>query len=278
VIEGKRYMMIEKDVIRYDFGDGTRRIETEMIAVERPISIRIGGKRLSTLLASPEMEKELLIGHMLSQGLIESVDSVEKIQFADDDNIEVILAGDFETQEHQSFSHLHQDYVMALQDVIHTRKGPLAVSDSNIKAERVPRMLKTVKDRGTVYKATRSAHSAALFTRDGELVSFAEDVSRHCAIYKVIGSAGLKRATFPQLVLVSSARQSASLVLKAARVGIPIIIAMAHPMESGLRVAEATGITVAYFRKKVLKIYTFPERIDIDSPSASQGSQRNGRM
>jgi FdhD protein len=62
--------------------------------------------------------------------------------------------------------------------------------------------------------------------------------------------------------LVSSGRLSGEIVLEAARVGIPVIASVAGPLESGVRIAEAAGITlVGFVRGRRLNVYTHGERI-----------------
>ena len=61
---------------------------------------------------------------------------------------------------------------------------------------------------------------------------------------------------------MSSGRQAADMVLKAARVGIPIVVSIASPIRSGIIAAERAGITLVCFaRPDRMNVYTFPERI-----------------
>jgi len=114
-----------------------------------------------------------------------------------------------------------------------------------------------------IFRATGGTHSAAIF-EDGKLVAFAEDVGRRNAVNKVIGIAALRKINFSRSVLVSSGRQAADMVLKAARVGIPIITSIAAPLYSGVEVAKKTGITLICFaRGQRMNVYSNPERIEV---------------
>jgi FdhD protein len=116
-------------------------------------------------------------------------------------------------------------------------------------------------DEGTVYKLTGGVHVAALF-EEGRFVAIAEDVGRHNTIDKVIGIGIQANINFSHSVLVSSGRQPADMVLKAARVSIPIIVSIAGPIRSGIIAAKNTGVTLVCFaRNHQLKIYTSPDRI-----------------
>ena len=253
--------MTQRDVVKFDFYTGKKVVEPDMLAVEKPVQVYISGEYFSTFFASPEREKELVIGHMLSEGLIESVDDVRETRFINDRNVDVTL------RERLRVPKTPRVFVSATAgfdnflEVLRKMKGLPIVSDLKIEAKKFQKMAEIVQDEGKVHETSKGTHLAAIFTKDAELVSFSEDVGRHNAVDKVIGSAGLRRLNFSQLVLLSSGRQSAHMVLKAARVGIPIIVTLAYPLESGMRVAERTGITLVHFRERILKVYTFPERI-----------------
>ena len=97
---------------------------------------------------------------------------------------------------------------------------------------------------------------------EGEVLAYAEDVGRHNAVDKVIGALALDGGDFSRCVLVSSGRQSSYMVLKAARVGIPVVVSQAGPLESGIRVAEELGVTLICFaRGRRMNIYTHPKRV-----------------
>jgi FdhD protein len=98
-------------------------------------------------------------------------------------------------------------------------------------------------------------------TDDGEVLAFAEDVGRHNAVDKVIGSLALKQVDSGKCVLLSTGRQSGEMVQKAARGGIPVVASMTVPLISGVRLAEVSGVTLASIGKGKLKVYTNAERI-----------------
>jgi FdhD protein len=124
------------------------------------------------------------------------------------------------------------------------------VRDLNFKAE--------------TFRKTAGVHAAAVCGGNGSFLAFAEDVGRHNAVDKAIGMTAEKLADFSDCLLVLTGRLSGDVVLKAARVGIPVVASMAAALDSGVAVAKRSGITlVGFVRGKRMNIYCHAERISL---------------
>jgi len=139
--------------------------------------------------------------------------------------------------------------------------GPVARSFSVTPAA----LQKAVSDLGNhqpLQAQTGATHGAAWCARDGRIIAVREDVGRHNALDKLIGS--LVRQGEPAsagFVLVSS-RASYEMVYKAAAVGIELIAAVSAPTTLAVDFAERSGVTlVGFARPGRHNVYTFPERI-----------------
>jgi FdhD protein len=112
------------------------------------------------------------------------------------------------------------------------------------------------------FRRTGGTHAAAICGIDGSFLTFAEDVGRHNAVDKVIGMAALNDIDFGRCFLALSGRLSSEIVLKAARVGLPIVASLAAAIDSGIKIADEVNLTlVGFVRGKHMNVYSSPERI-----------------
>lgn len=99
-------------------------------------------------------------------------------------------------------------------------------------------LFKELFARGTRYKETGGIHAAAI--SDGErLLAHAEDIGRHNAVDKVIGSMLLEERSPADLLLLVTGRISGELAFKAARAGIALIATPSVPSTIAVDIARA---------------------------------------
>jgi FdhD protein len=122
-------------------------------------------------------------------------------------------------------------------------------------------MITALNTKSSVHRRTGGTHAAMLCSGEGGTLAFAEDVGRHNAVDKVIGTHALRGGDLSTCVLLSTGRQSGEMVQKACRVGIPVIASMTVPLISGLRLAEASGVTLTSLGGGRLRVYSGPQRI-----------------
>ena len=265
---------VKATVHKINLCDGLVQTIDDTVAVEAPIKVIVNGKRAVTLFALPKQLKELGVGWLLSQAIVASIDEITSVEVRKNSvrigcgiNVESRLEVAKITEPvDSSCGSTSEDFAF----LIDRLKKPFVKSSYRIEAEKLFGFVRVLNEKAILFKLTGGTHSAALFHK-GRLVAFAEDVGRHNAVDKVIGVAAMKKVDFSKCVVASSGRQPANMVLKAARVGIPIIASITGPISSGIDAAKKTGVTLACFvRGQRMNIYSYPDRIKAACTRASK--------
>jgi len=136
-------------------------------------------------------------------------------------------------------------------------------SDLRVSPNKIIEIIRNLNNQCEIFKKTGGTHAAGLFDPStAKALCIFEDVGRHNAIDKVIGFAVLNSLNFSELVLASTGRMAADMVLKVARMGVPVVASIAGPINSGIIFAEKVGITlVCFVRGKRINVYSHKERI-----------------
>jgi FdhD protein len=234
----------------------------DVVAVEEPLEIRIGGEPVAVTMRTPGHDEELALGFCLSEGL-----APEDASLPDDfaANAVDVRAPAFDPARlRRSFYTTSSCGVCG--------KGALeavAVEASRVESTlRVPAALvaelpERLRTAQAAFAATGGLHATGLFRVDGDLLCAREDVGRHNAMDKVVGWA-FRAGLLPlaDAILCVSGRLSFELVQKAAVAGCPILVAVGAPSSLAVELAEDRGITLCGFvRDGRVNVYSEAWRI-----------------
>lgn len=142
------------------------------------------------------------------------------------------------------------------------REVPAIRSDIRFECSAVSRAMRELSQRQPLNAVTGAVHAAAWARRDGSVEHVREDVGRHNALDKLVGS--MMRACTParEGFVVITSRGSFELVQKAAVLGVPLLATVSAPTALAVRVADSAGLTlVGFARDDRLTVYTHPERV-----------------
>jgi FdhD protein len=235
----------------------------DLVAVEEPLEIRIGGSPVAVTMRTPGHDEELALGFCLSEGLRPVSARVPDDLAANAVDVEAPGADVGALQ--RSFYTSSSCGVCgkgALEAV--AVEAPRVDSDVRVPAELVAELPDRLRSAQPTFDVTGGLHAAGLFIADGELVCVREDVGRHNALDKVIGRAFLDELLpLSASILCVSGRLSFELVQKAAVVGCPVLVAVGAPSSLAVDLAADRGITVCGFvRSGSVNVYTEPGRIE----------------
>ncbi len=231
------------------------------LALDEPVCIFVNGEYHATLIATPALVEELVAGYLFTEGVIGSASDIRTMK-VEKDRVSVELVREVDLRGAS----------VGVMNLIVTACGSGGGNAGSLKLPRIESILKVRADvvvlmfaelnrRSTTHGATGGTHAAMLSTPTGEVEAFAEDVGRHNAVDKAIGSMLLRRADPTGCVLVMTGRLSGEIVQKAGRARIPVVASMTVPLVSGIRLAEAMGQTLVSLSKGRLKVYVNEERV-----------------
>jgi len=255
-------------------------VRDDLVVGEEPLEIRAAGPRqepvqVAVTMRTPGFEEELAIGFLTSEGLLRDND-VTGVTYGDpgvmaepDDSVLVRLARRFDPS------------LVAQRNFVATAScgicGKASIDDVAIRCEPLPKGLPvvaravitglpdTLRGAQAAFERTGGLHAAGLFETDGRLVAIREDVGRHNALDKLIGSR-VRARELPlwDRVLLVSGRVSFEIVQKAAVAGVPIICAVSAPSDLAVRLADRLGVTlVGFLRGDGFNVYSHDGRIDL---------------
>ena len=261
-------------------------IETkaDLVVSEEPLEIRIGHGpedsrqqfSLSVTMRTPGNDEELCLGFLFTEGIINSMNEVLSVKYCEDlgrtEGMENLMRVELKPFVEINDEQFKRNFYTtsscgvcgkASIDSIKVTCNPLSEESIQIEKEALFGLPDKLRSAQQVFKHTGGLHAAGLFGAKGELLAHHEDVGRHNALDKLVGSQLMSdMAVFPKSILVLSGRISFELVQKALRAGIQIIAAVGAPSSLAINLAEEFGMTLVGFLKgDRFNIYTGKERV-----------------
>jgi FdhD protein len=254
-------------------------VRADTVVGEEPLEIRAAGPgqdpvAVAVTMRTPGHEAELAVGFLRTEGLI-SGPEVVRVDFGDpvalsrpDDTVVVRLSGPFDAS------------LVAERHFAATAScgicGKASLDEITVRCDAIPPgpvvsravligLPDTLRAAQRTFHSTGGLHAAGLFTAGGELVAIREDVGRHNALDKLVGSQVLEGVgPLNDRVLLVSGRVSLEIVQKAAVAGIPIVAAVSAPSDLAIAAAERLNVTlVGFLRGDGFNIYAHDRRLDL---------------
>jgi FdhD protein len=233
-------------------GDRATEVTSEVVR-EQPLTIYVNGERFLTLLCSPLKLEALVVGYLWMEKVIGSLAEVRGLEVSPvDGRADVTLTHPVTLPTERV---LMSGCGGGITFRIDHRLFPPLASTLRVRAEQLSERMKDLFTAAVQYQASRGIHGAAL--TDGEaLLVVAEDVGRHNAVDKVKGEALFREIPTDDRILLSTGRVSSEMLLKAARMGVPLVASRTSPTEMAVALAEQLNITVCgYVRRDGLNLY-----------------------
>jgi FdhD protein len=245
------------DVVR-----GAERRDEDVVAVEEPLEIRIGGEPIAVTMRTPGHDEELALGFAVGEGLAPAGASLPAGLPANTVELEV---GAFDPGRlRRSFYTTSSCGVcgkgaLAAVAVVSEPSRSNASFSSRLLAS-LPELLRAAQP---AFAATGGLHAAGLFDQTGNTLCVREDVGRHNAVDKVVGWAfRTGRLPLDEHAICVSGRLSFELVQKTAAASCPVLVGVGAPSSLAIELARAQNVTLCGFaRRGRLNVYSAEWRV-----------------
>lgn len=228
--------------------------------LEAELELHVNGETLVRLACSPRDLKALALGFLATTGLLQSLEDLEEIYLNRPQSCADIWLKHWTAERGHTRvrpSGCAGGLGLALD---FAPEAPLPVHET-LTLTRLAGMMRTLLQ-GEAHQGTRALHISGLFTPQGELLVAMQDLGRHNTVDKIVGHCLLESIPLAGQVLLSSGRISSEMVIKAARLGIPVVGSLKAVTSRAIELAAAWGLTaLGYVGRREVVVYTHPERI-----------------
>jgi FdhD protein len=263
--------------------DGAWSDADDVVAVEEPLEIRLAWqdgrktetKSIAVTMRTPGNDFELATGFLYGEGILHSAEDVADISYCTDEDEEQafnIVRVTLRPGLRFDLSRLERNFYTtsscgvcgkAALDALEVEGCEALEPGFEVATDVIRGLPGKLREAQNVFEQTGGLHAAGLFDATGELIALYEDVGRHNAVDKLIGSRFLSgEAPLSEAVLMLSGRASFELMQKALVARIPVVAAVGAPSSLAVELSNAFNITLCGFvRADSLNVYGAASRL-----------------
>ena len=252
---------------------------SDQLATEEPLEIRLDYPKqtIAVTMRTPGADFDLAAGFLYSEGVIKNQEDIAKISYCIDPKVDGkqrqnIINVSLKSELNPNLTTLERHFLTTSACGV---CGKASIESLQIKGfsaiplglEVSPEIIYSLPDKlntaQRVFKSTGGLHAAGLFNSEGKLLKLREDVGRHNALDKLIGSEFLAgQLPLNNLMVMVSGRSSFEILQKCITAGLPIVCAVSAPSSLAVEIAKRFNITlVGFLRGRKFNIYSGVERI-----------------
>ncbi len=250
----------------------------DTVAAEEPLEIRVEywskeaqiSDSLALTMRTPGHDRELAAGFLATEGIVRSRQQILNLRFLGTEPSNEIVAELSKDVELESWRLARSTFVNSACGVCGKRSREALAQETSyqkdefqVSAALIDQLPALLRTRQQGFVETGGLHAAAIVDAQGSVEEVFEDIGRHNALDKLIGSCLLReRLPLADRVLFMSSRSSFELVQKAAMAGAPVLATVGGPSSLAIETARQYGITlIGFVRERRFNIYSGEWRI-----------------
>ncbi len=228
--------------------DETARTAPLEIPAERPLTVYVDQRELVTLMTLGAAPEALTLGYLRNQRLVQSIEEIVSVHVDWNQHaVHVTTRDGIANIEERTAKRVvttgcgQGTMFGGLMDEIDSIVLP---PDARLKQSTLYKIVNTIRTQDSVYAKAGSVHGCGLFTAEGELEYFIEDVGRHNAVDSIAGIMWLENISGADKVFYTTGRLTSEMVIKGAQMGMPFLISRSGTTQMGHLVAEKVNMTL----------------------------------
>ena len=254
------------------------RSRPDQIATEEPLEIRLKTKQtVAVTMRTPGADFDLTAGFLYSEGVVSHREDIRQMSYCVAEDVDAEqrynivnvalregLLPDLQPLERHFFTTSACGVCgKASIEALQIRGCPVIPTGMEVTAETIYSLPDKLRSAQGIFTATGGLHAAALFDAQGQLLKLREDVGRHNALDKLVGSAMLAdELPLNNHIVMVSGRSSFEILQKCLTAGVPIVCAVSAPSSLAVELAREFGITlIGFLRGQRFNVYSGFERI-----------------
>lgn len=259
--------------------NNTLQFRSDEIATEEPLEIRLVNcqKTIAITMRTPGADFDLVAGFLYSEGIIRERQDLQNISYCLNPQLDgkqrynivnIKLREGFGDHFPSLERHFFTNSACGVcgqtsMETLKMRGAQVIFEDNKVNLKVLYGLVEQLQSAQRIFASTGGLHAAALFDFQGQLLKLREDVGRHNALDKLIGSTFLvEELPLNHRIVMVSGRSSFEILQKCIMARVPIVCAISAPSSLAVSLAQEFGVTlVGFLRENRFNIYTGRERI-----------------
>ncbi len=216
------------------------------LVAEHTMEIYLNDTPAYEVVCSPTDLPELVLGRLLSDGVIQGTDEVELLYLCENGLRAKVYLPNWEPATNQTAVEQVSTCCTGnrtIADLFRNQTPPRHLRPIAYEQRWIFRLAEAMKEDMPLYAATHGTHSCLLMHK-GEILRRAEDIGRHNALDKVLGWALMQGIPLEECIVYTSGRIPVDMVMKVIRAGVPVLASKAMPTRESVLLAEEFGLSL----------------------------------
>ncbi|QTE86761.1 formate dehydrogenase accessory sulfurtransferase FdhD [Shewanella algae] len=248
--------------------DENGQLQEKYVACERPLTVYLNWRPIVTLMTLGARAEALALGYLKNQGFINDVSQLESV-IVDWDVASAAVITREQTEDLDAKladktvttgcgqGTVFGGFMEGLDDIV--------LPQPKLKQSMLYSLLKNISEYNQTYKNAGAVHGCGLCEAD-KIKSFVEDVGRHNAVDTLAGEMWLEQDRGDNKIFYTTGRLTSEMVIKVAKMGIPVLLSRSGVTQMGLELAQKLGITmVARAKGRHFLVYNGANNIEFDA-------------